>query len=445
MREKARDVEDLALRLLSNISSNKTDEVTSWKNRILIVRELLPSDILKITLEDVAGIIQVGGGITSHISILVRSLDIPMIIVDDPILMQVSNGSQILMDAYCGNIFVNPSEETVHRFNERERVRETVENQKEAMADKTTLADGSPVRLLANINLLSEIDLALDLKAEGVGLYRSEFPFLVRQTLPTEDEQHAIYTRLLQRMQDQEVTIRTLDAGGDKVIALFDDSLEPNPALGLRSTRLTLRYTNVFNQQIRAILRAGANTDSLSIMFPMIASIDDFTETRSRLMKCIDDLREEGTKITNIPRIGIMLEMPAILEIIDDLAKAADFFSIGTNDFIQYMLAADRTNDRVAEYYIPHHPAVLRGLKRIADAANKHNIPCAVCGEMAHDLRYIPFLIGIGIRTLSIDPHYLPEVQKQLLGLSPETAKDYAQQLLAESSIKNIEKLLITA
>jgi phosphotransferase system enzyme I (PtsP) len=442
LREKARDVEDLALRLLSNISDTAPDDKTSWKNRVLIARELLPSDILKVTLEDVAGIIQVGGGITSHISILVRSLNIPMIIVDDTLLLQVPDASQVLMDAYCGNLFVNPSEETINRFNERERVRETAENQKSAMAENTTLSDGTPVNLLANINLLSEIDLALDLKAQGIGLYRTEFPFLVRQTLPSEDEQYSIYTRLLVRMPDKEVTIRTLDAGGDKVIALFDDSTELNPALGLRSTRLTLRYADVFNQQIRAILRASIITDKLNIMFPMIASIDDFLETKNRVLKCIDDLREEGVAIDTPPKIGLMVEMPAVLEIIDDLAELADFFSIGTNDFIQYMLAADRTNERVAQYYIPHHPAILRGLKRIADAAISHNIPCSVCGEMAHDERYIPFLIGIGIKDLSVDPHYLPDVQRCLLKLSPAAATDFATKLLAESSIKSIEKLL---
>jgi len=244
-------------------------------------------------------------------------------------------------------------------------------------------------------------------------------------------------------MSSHDVTIRTLDAGGDKVLAYFDDAGEPNPALGLRSTRLTLRYREIFDQQIRAILRAGANASSMRIMFPMISSLDEFVEAKQSVLKCVDDLRNEGITLSTAPAVGMMVELPAVLEIIDELAHEADFFSIGTNDFIQYMLAADRTNDRVSEYYCPHHPAVLRGLRRIADAAIRHNIPCAVCGEMAHDIRYIPFFIGIGIRRLSIDPHYLPEVQKCIMTYSTETAEKYAAQLLDKSSIKQIEALLI--
>jgi len=442
MKEKARDVEDLALRLLSNISEDKSNSETIWKGHILIVRELLPSDILKVTLENVAGIIQVGGGLTSHVSLLVRSLNIPMIIVDDISLMSLPDEEHLLLDAYCGSVYVNPSDKVVETFKERELVRKIADEQKAKMTDKTLLLDGQPITLLANINLLSELDLALDLKAEGVGLYRTEFPFLIRQALPSEDEQFSIYSKLFKRMSNRDVTVRTLDAGGDKVLAYFDDAGEPNPALGLRSTRLTLRYREIFDQQIRAILRAGATAPSMRIMFPMISSLDEFIEAKQRVLKCIDDLKDEGISISTTPAIGMMVELPAVLEIIDDLAHEADFFSIGTNDFIQYMLAADRTNERVAEYYCSHHPAVLRGLKRIADAAIRHNIPCAVCGEMAHDSRYIPFFVGIGIRRLSIDPHYLPEVQKCIMTYSTETAENYAAQLLEKSSIKEIEALL---
>jgi len=443
MKEKARDVEDLALRLLSNISKDNSSGETTWQGHILIVRELLPSDILKVTLENVAGIIQVGGGLTSHVSLLVRSLNIPMIIVDDISLMRIPDEDNLLLDAYCGTVFVNPSNEVIERFQERENVRKIAEEHKAQMAEKTELSDGTPVTLLANINLLSELDLALDLKAEGVGLYRTEFPFLIRQALPTEDEQFAVYTKLFERMTNHDVTIRTLDAGGDKVLAYFDDAGEPNPALGLRSTRLTLRYREIFDQQIRAILRAGATATSMRIMFPMISSLDEFTEAKQLVLKCIDDLKNEGLNISKTPAIGMMVELPAVLEIIDELADEADFFSIGTNDFIQYMLAADRTNDRVSEYYCPHHPAVLRGLKRIADAAIRHNIPCAVCGEMAHDIRYVPFFIGIGIRRLSIDPHYLPRVQKCITTYSTTSAEKYAAKLLEKSSIKAIESLLV--
>jgi len=443
MQEKARDVEDLALRLLSNLSETGDAGDTDWSGRIVIVRELLPSDILKITLEEVAGIIQVSGGLTSHISILVRSLDIPMVIADDMRLMNVPDGESVLLDADVGNVYINPSEAVLTTFHERERVRETVATQQSRMAEQTSMKDGQAVKLLANINLLSELDLALALKAEGVGLYRTEFPFLIRQALPSEDEQYAVYSRLLDRMHDHDVTIRTLDAGGDKVLAYFDDAGEPNPALGLRSTRFTLRHREIFDQQLRAILRAGANVATLRVMFPMIASLDEFVEARKRVVECVNELREETGHEFQMPKVGMMVELPAVLELIDDFAEAADFFSIGTNDFIQYMLAVDRTNDRVAEYYCPHHPSVLRGLKRISEAAIRHDIDCSVCGEMAHDTRYVPFFLGIGIRRLSIDPHYLPEVQACVETWSAETAGAYADSLLAKSSSKEIGSLLV--
>jgi len=305
------------------------------------------------------------------------------------------------------------------------------------------MKDGQRVRLLANINLLSELNIALELKAEGVGLYRTEFPFLIRQTLPSEEEQFKVYSCLLSRMEDREVTIRTLDAGGDKMMAYFNDGVEPNPALGLRSIRLTLKYRDVFDQQIRAILRAGTAKDNLRIMFPMISSLDEFVLARRIVEECIEALEAESGEPVKRPKIGMMVELPSVVDLADDFAREADFFSIGTNDFIQYMLAVDRGNARVFEYYCPHHPAVLRGLKRIADAALLRKIDCAVCGEMAHDVRYVPFFLGLGIRILSVDPHYLPEVQQCVSGWSEEEASVYAASLLRESRIQAIERLLL--
>jgi phosphotransferase system enzyme I (PtsP) len=442
MREKARDVEDLALRLIANLSKGDDGGEMSWDGCILIARELFPSDILRITLEGVSGIIQVGGGLTSHISILVRSLNIPMIIVDETSLMHISDGGKILLDAYCGNAYVNPTDDVIEAFQEREKIRRTSDSQKSQMTDETKTVDGVSVTLLANINLLSELDLALQLKAAGVGLYRTELPFLIRQTLPTEDEQLEIYRRLLQKMSGRIITIRTLDAGGDKMLSYFDDAGEANPALGLRSTRLTLRHVDIFDNQIRAILRAGADAAGLRIMFPMVSSLDEFREAKSRVDAAVESLKADGVELSAYPEIGMMLELPAVLEIIDELAVESDFFSIGTNDFIQYMLAADRTNERVASYYCPHHPAVLRGIKRIADAALRHDIPCAVCGELAHDPRYIKFFIGVGITRFSVDPHYLPDVQSCVAGINAAEAAAYAGQLLSLSSLNEIESLL---
>jgi phosphotransferase system, enzyme I, PtsP len=443
IREKARDVEDLALRLITNLSGNEDRGDVDWRGRIVIARELLPSDILKITLAQVAGIILVAGGLTSHISILVRSLSIPMIIADDLKLTAIPDGDLVLIDADAGNAYVNPSGDVTVRFDERERLRSKAVSHGRLMHDETRMKDGSRVTLLANINLLSELDLALELKAEGIGLYRTEFPFLIRQSLPSEEEQYTVYTRLLTRMADRSVTIRTLDAGGDKMMAQLSDGVEPNPAIGLRSTRLMLKHREILEQQLRAILRAGGASRQLRIMFPMICSLDEFEQARSIVKDCIEALTAESGMAVNRPQIGMMVELPSVVELADAFAASADFFSIGTNDFIQYMLAVDRGNARVLKYYCPHHPAVLRGLKRVVDAALQRKIDCSVCGEMAHDVRYVPFFLGIGIRQLSVDPHFLPEMQQCIASWSAEEASAYAAALLKQNSVSETEKLLV--
>lgn len=443
VREKARDVEDLALRLLTNLTGGDSSAGADWRGRIVIARELLPSDILKITLAEVAGIILVGGGLTSHISILVRSLSIPMIVADELLLAGVADGDTVLLDADAGNAYVNPARDVMARFEERDRLRDKAVGHGGAMRDQTRMKDGPRVTLLANINLLSEIDMALDLKAEGVGLYRTEFPFLIRQALPSEEEQFKVYTRLLERMGSRPVTIRTLDAGGDKMMAYLNDGAEPNPALGLRSTRLLLRHRDIFDQQLRAILRAGVGHERLRILFPMICSLDEFRQAKAIVEECVEALEAETGEAVARPEIGMMVELPSVVDLADAFAREADFFSIGTNDFIQYMLGVDRANARVFEYYCPHHPAVLRGLKRVVDAAKHRKIDCAVCGEMAHDVRYVPFFLGIGIRCLSVDPHFLPDVQQCVMGWSEEAASDYAASLLAQNVISEVEKRLL--
>jgi phosphotransferase system enzyme I (PtsP) len=366
-----------------------------------------------------------------------------MIVAGELLLAGVADGDTVLLDADAGNAYVNPARDVMARFEERDRLRDKAVIHRGAMRDTTSMKNGPRVKLLANINLLSELDIALDLKAEGIGLYRTEFPFLIRQALPSEEEQYKVYLRLLNRMGDREVTIRTLDAGGDKMMAYLNDGAEPNPALGLRSTRLLLRHRDIFDQQLRAILRAGAGRDRLRILFPMICSLDEFRQARDIVEDCIEALEAETGETVTRPEIGMMVELPSVVDLADAFAREADFFSIGTNDFIQYMLGVDRANARVFQYYCPHHPSVLRGLKRIADAAKQRKIECAVCGEMAHDVRYVPFFLGIGIRCLSVDPHYLPEVQQCVLGWTEEAAAAYAADLLAQNVISEIEKRLL--
>ncbi|MBI5062276.1 MAG: hypothetical protein HZB87_02055 [Desulfatitalea sp.] len=276
------------------------------------------------------------------------------------------------------------------------------------------------MHLLANINLLSELSLAHDLKAEGVGLYRSEFPFIVRSVLPSEEEQRLVYERLFHQMADRPVCVRTLDIGGEKVLPYLNLPQEANPELGLRSIRFLLKHRDVFDQQLRAILRAGARTEQLSIMFPMISSLDEFEEARKAVEEAIADLAREQLEHHDRPAIGTMIEMPSVLAIIDELATAADFFAIGTNDFIQYMLAVDRSNENVAGYYQPFHPSILRALARIVETANRHAKPLSVCGETAHDPEFIPFLSATAERGPAVPAPGPAHGRRHPAGSSPE-------------------------
>ncbi len=446
LREKVNDMEDLAGRILSNFQLREAQTPLQCKGRIVIARELYPSDILKLASEDVAGIILVSGGVTSHVAILARSMQIPLIIADRPELLTLPEETPVLMDAASlslgGNVYVNPSEKVIQQFEIRNQTTAATSLLADAMTPETETRDGRRIHLLANINLLSELALARDLKAEGIGLYRSEFPFLIRSSFPSEQEQYPIYKSLFDGMPEKPVTIRTLDVGGDKILVYSDAAGESNPELGLRSIRFSLRNPDIFEQQIKAILRAGADAKSPRIMFPMISSVDEFQAARRLVKDCGDDLRRQGLPCHPAPAVGMMIELPSVLEIMDTLAAEADFFSIGTNDFVQYMLAVDRTNEKVAEYYQPWHPAVLRSLARIVETAIAHDKDVSICGEMAHEPEYIPFFLGIGVRTLSADPQFLPMVQQTIRRLHLADAVVYAQKLLSESTLKGTRRIM---
>lgn len=442
IREKATDVEDLACRLLRNLFTGHADRIEGGGNRIIIARDLFPSDILKLSTDQVQGVILVGGGMTSHVSILARSLRIPVVIADNPDLLKIPEGAIIMMDADNGSIYINPSDTLIHEYELRNATKKTIEAISDEMMPCTKTMDGVRVRLLANINLLSQLDLAIQLKAEGIGLYRTEFPFLIRSTFPTEAEQYMVYKRLLDSMPDSEVTIRTLDVGGDKTLSYTDGGDEVNPELGLRSIRFSLTHRDIFEQQIRAILRAGSERKRLRIMFPMISSIDEFIEARQIVSDCINDLKKENLPHHPSPEIGMMIEIPSVLETIEAYVKEADFFSIGTNDFIQYMLAVDRRNKKVAGYYRAYHPAVLRALARIVKAINAAGKSVSVCGEMAHESEYIPFLLGTGVRSLSIDPQFMPPVQKQIKSVRMSDLEEFSERILRENSVGGVRTVL---
>ncbi|MGD1969063.1 MAG: phosphoenolpyruvate--protein phosphotransferase [Desulfobacterales bacterium] len=442
VREKANDVADLAGRILKNLRGiNEIDQAVRG-SRIAIAKELYPSDMLRLAAENVKGIILVSGGMTSHVAILARSLQIPLIIANEPQLLDVVEDTAVLMDAESGNIYVKPSEEVVKEYQFEEKATSAFEITSHEVSPETHSRDGIRIRLLANINLLRDLKIAREMQAEGIGLYRSEFPFLIRSAVPSEQEQFFVYKQLFDEMPGKDITIRTLDIGGDKLLAYQDLKPETNPQLGLRAIRFSLHHRDIFHQQLRAILRAATGAKTVRIMFPLISSLDEFYEAKQAVYDCISALQRENLAHHPQPLVGVLVELPSIVEIIDAIVAEADFLSIGTNDFIQYMVAVDRSNEQVAEYYKPHHPSVLRALNKIVKAAIQQKTDISVCGEMAHQAEYIPFLTGIGVRSLSVYPKFLPEVQRFLSGMRISDAEFTAKRLLSETTINGVQAVL---
>lgn len=440
LKEKVHDVRDLGHRLLHNLFGHKAD-AADYTEQIVICSSLLPSDIVKLSAQGARGLVLTGGGITSHAAILARSLELPMILVQEVRILGIPEGTPLILDADQGNLFVRPSEDVQRNYRALLAASRDAEGLAGAVRDMTETSDGVRVRLMANINLLSDLKVARRLKAEGVGLYRSEMPFIVRSDFPSEEEQCRIYRRIVEEMDGLEITFRTLDIGGDKMLSYFPRASEANPFLGLRALRFSLRHRDVFCQQLRALLRAGAGAD-IRIMFPLVSSVDDFVEARDVLRACSEQLSTAGVEHNAAPKIGFMLELPSAVELAADLAREADFVCIGTNDLVQYTLAVDRTNEAIANLYVPYHPAVLRALKRVTEAVNAVGKPVSICGEMASDARLTPFLLGIGIRTFSLDARGIPLLQRRIQGLRMTDAEAQAGAMLGMNRIRDIEALL---
>jgi phosphotransferase system enzyme I (PtsP) len=440
IREKVQDIEDLSIRLLGNLVPELKAEY-QCSDHIIISTELFPSDMLKISSENALGIILVTGGTTSHLSILARSLGLPLVIIDSPVLLSIPDETLLLLDAEIGNLHINPSKTVTGQFIARNEGRKNAALKMSSVLPETCTRDGKRIRLYASINLLSDLKLATDVKCEGIGLYRTEFPFLIRNNFPSEEEQFVIYRRLVEGMRGSIITFRTLDIGGDKVLSYFDLPKEQNPFLGMRSIRFSLSNRELFDQQIRAMLRAGAGAQ-IRIMFPLISMLEEFLEAKQAVYEGIDHLRREHISCNESPSVGIMVEVPSVLSIINELAQVADFFSIGTNDLVQYLLAVDRTNEKVANLFIQHHPSVLRAIKLVADTANRNGKCVSICGDMATQERYIPFFIGTGITELSIEPASLPKIQEIIQKIDSCEAHRLAESIVSTGSIAEIERLL---
>lgn len=402
---------------------------------------MFPSDLLQLALEGASGIVLLSGGLNSHVVILARSLGLPLVIAEAEMPVQTFAQSRLLIDGSTGGIHVNPAETTVESMRAKHEAQVMPESEATAsFHEPPRTRDGTPVKVKANLNVPTGLNELTMRGSEGVGLCRTEFAFVGFRHAPTEEEQYRVYSDIVERAPRHNVTFRTFDLGGDKAFWGMAGGGE-NPLLGIKSTRFLLRNRDVLVPQLKALLRATCDVPT-KIMFPMISSTEEFLEARQAVLECLDALRNEGLPCSNDIRIGPMIETPAALEIIDELCQEADFLSLGTNDLVQYLLAADRSRGELAEFCVPHHPAVLRAIKRIAAAAASHEKPLGVCGDMAHESLYLPYLFGVGIRELSVEPSYIHQVRAGINDIDIGEAEDMATRVLRESDIAIIETLL---
>ncbi|MFW5717819.1 MAG: phosphoenolpyruvate--protein phosphotransferase [Spirochaetota bacterium] len=432
-REKTHDIRDLGQRLLRNLRGDH-DSHGDLRGTIVLAHEMFPSELVRIAAQHAEGLILTGGGATAHLAILARSMEIPTVLLRAPDEADLHDGDLVAVDGYEGMIHRDPPEAVLVQFRQ---AKEAHREEREPVEPAPALtADGAEVELLANANILHDVDVATTVGATGIGLYRSEFPFLVRNDFPSEAEQYRIYRRIAEAMPHGPLVLRTLDVGGDK---LFSESqhLEGNPFLGLRGIRFSLAHPELFDDQLRAMLRAGAGRD-LRILFPMVSSVDEFRTARSRVEVVLADLADEGLPHQERPALGAMIELPSAVECAEDLAREADYLSIGSNDLVMYLLGVDRTNEQVEEFYEPYHPAVVRVLARVVRAADAAGCPVSICGEAGGDPAMLHFLVGCGLRSVSADPVRLPKIRTTIAAIHTGEARRFADALLAQPTVADL-------
>jgi len=431
MRERANDIRDVTSRVIKILSHKEEIDLKNIPScSIVVARELTPSQTAQMNKQNVRGFVTEKGGKTSHTAIIARTYEIPAVVGIDDITSAVRDGDFLIIDGNDGTVYVNPDESLIKEYEKRleEETRKKEELRKFLQMEART-QDGRRTKLVANIAHVDETDIALKNGAEGVGLFRTEFLFMDRTEPPSEEEQFQAYKTVLEKMGEKPVIIRTLDIGGDKSIPYLNIPKEENPFLGCRVIRLCLAQQDLFKVQLRALLRASVY-GNLKIMFPMISCIDEIIQTKEIMKEVKTELDKEGIKYSEDFEIGIMVETPSAAIISDMLAEEVDFFSIGSNDLIQYTLVIDRTNDKVSYLYNPLHPAVLRLIKLTVDNAHKKGIEVGVCGEIASDLNMVPILIGLGVDELSVSPSKVLNVKKKIFETDSEKEKITVQKLI---------------
>ncbi|CXL21541.1 phosphoenolpyruvate--protein phosphotransferase [Staphylococcus aureus] len=427
MKERAADIRDVSKRVLSHILGVELPNPSMIDESVVIVgNDLTPSDTAQLNKEFVQGFATNIGGRTSHSAIMSRSLEIPAIVGTKSITQEVKQGDMIIVDGLNGDVIVNPTEDELIAYQDkRERYfADKKELQKLRDADTVTV-DGVHAELAANIGTPNDLPGVIENGAQGIGLYRTEFLYMGRDQMPTEEEQFEAYKEVLEAMGGKRVVVRTLDIGGDKELSYLNLPEEMNPFLGYRAIRLCLAQQDIFRPQLRALLRASVY-GKLNIMFPMVATINEFREAKAILLKEKENLKNEGHDISDDIELGIMVEIPATAALADVFAKEVDFFSIGTNDLIQYTLAADRMSERVSYLYQPYNPSILRLVKQVIEASHKEGKWTGMCGEMAGDETAIPLLLGLGLDEFSMSATSILKARRQINGLSKNEMTELA-------------------
>lgn len=443
LQERAADMRDVTKRVLTHLLGLKYVNPAEISEEVIVIAEdLTPSDTAQLNRKYVKGFTTNIGGRTSHSAIMARSLEIPAVVGTKDVLSRVEAGDTVIVDGLGGTIIVNPAPEVLEEYKvKRDQYLRQIEEWKKLREVPTVSKDGVHVELAANIGTPNDVAGVLENGGEGVGLYRTEFLYMGRTELPSEDVQFNAYKTVLEKMEGKPVVVRTLDIGGDKELPYLDLPKEMNPFLGFRAVRLCLDRKDIFRTQLRALLRASTY-GNLRIMFPMIATLDEFRQAKALLLEEKEKLVSEGVAVSDEIQLGIMVEIPSTAVLADQFAKEVDFFSIGTNDLIQYTMAADRMNERVSYLYQPYNPAILRLVKMVIDAAHKEGRWAGMCGEMAGDATAIPLLLGLGLDEFSMSATSILPARSQIAKLSKAEMKSLAEQALQMQTAEQVVELV---
>ena len=444
MAARSADIADMKKKVLYKILNKEEINLSQLPpNTILVTNELTTSDTAKLNLKNIAGIITEVGGVNSHMAIMARTHEIPAVVGIRQIMKQINENDSIAINGGTGEIFVNPSKEEWKEFEEiKENSKKEKEKLKTYKNEISSTKDGHHVELLANIGGPQDIELVINNTAEGVGLLRSEFLYMNAEDFPTEKEQFEAYKKVAEKLQNKKIVIRTLDIGGDKNLKYMKLPKEDNPFLGYRAIRIFLDNISLFKVQLRAILTASAY-GNLAIMLPMISSIEELRESKKIIQEVKEELRTKKIPFNENIEIGIMIEIPSAALMAEELAKECDFFSIGTNDLIQYTVAVERGNEKVTNLYTHFHPAVIKLIKSAIDGAHKNNILCGMCGEAAGDPSFIPLLVGLGLDEFSMNANKILQARKLIRELNFKECQKLAEEVLELNSSEEIKRKLI--